>query len=537
MNISRKIVVAIVAFLCLITLTGGIALVQLGKLGAVVENMGEQELPGVRNSGAMRAEAIDFRNRETQLLLTRSPAEVDETLGRQKKNLEDLRKFEAAYEKVAVGDEQQRLLADYRQALERYLKTHDQLVQMVRSGDMQAALAFFRGEQRVAFRSLLPAVDKIVDSRVASSEQLRAQALEVRKASRIELAVSMLLAALLGGGMGLLLYRSVVTPLHVMRDAVIRVVDSRDFTRPTGITGTDEVGETAAAVDRLTASMGNTLREFSTAIEQIASMGAQMASAAQQVASSAGNQSEAASSMAASVEELTVSINQVADNARNLATAAGDSDTAAEEGGIVMGQTINHIREIGGRIQETASAIQSLGQASSEITSIVQVIREVADQTNLLALNAAIEAARAGEQGRGFAVVADEVRKLAERTALATQDISSKIEAIQRGSEAAGKQMEVSVGQVESGMSGADEANAAVGRIKNGVARVEEEVNAISAALQEQGQASNLIAGRVEQVAQISEENCRCAEESARLSRNLAELASHLRNSASHYRV
>jgi methyl-accepting chemotaxis protein len=402
---------------------------------------------------------------------------------------------------------------------------------------MEQALAYFRGEQRTSFRGLLPAIDKIVEDSVVSSDRLRAESLSIRKSANLELMLAMVVTAVVGIGMGLLLFRSVVIPLHKMRDAVIRVVESRDFTQPIGIVGSDEVAETAMAVDRLTATMKDTLHEFMAGINQVAEMAARLAAAAKQVSASSEQQSETASSMAASVEQLTVSINQVADNAQALAAAARDSDTAAGEGSAVMEQTINQIREIGTRITQTAVSIEALGAASREITSIVQVIREVADQTNLLALNAAIEAARAGEQGRGFAVVADEVRKLAERTALATQDISSKITAIQDGTGSAARQMEQSVIQVASGMAGADDAVNAVSRIKADVAKVDAEVNSISAALREQGQASNDIAGRVEQVAQISEENCRSAAETANLSDDLATIAARLRDSAARYKV
>jgi methyl-accepting chemotaxis protein len=537
MTIARKLALAVATFMLLILVTGGIALFQLGKVGSVADHIAEQELPSVRFAGAMRAEAIDFRNRETQLLIVRNAAEIDETLGRQKKNLDDLNKYEREYEKTAIRDEQKKLLGDYRQALGIYMKTHDQLVSLVNARDTDKALAYFRDEQRKAFRALLPAIDKIVEDSVSNSDRLRSESIAVRQEARIELIFGILFTAVAGIVMGTALYRSVVTPLEKVQRSIAHVVESRDFTHPMGISGSDEIAQTASAVDRLTSTIRTTLSDFSIVIIQLSELATQLAVSAKHVQASSTEQSDSASTMAATVQEMTVSINQVADNAQSLADAAIDSDNAATDGRTVMLQTVEQMQNIGGRIEDTSGAIKSLGQASAEITSIVQVIRDVADQTNLLALNAAIEAARAGEQGRGFAVVADEVRKLAERTSQATQEIAGKIEAIRSGTEKASKQMEISVDQVACGMARANEANSAVDRIKNGFSRVDAEIGSISSALKEQGQASNEIAGRIERVAQASEANSHSAEEAARMSHELANLATRLKDDIASYKL
>ncbi|HZX30302.1 MAG TPA: MCP four helix bundle domain-containing protein, partial [Rhodocyclaceae bacterium] len=270
MTISRKIILAIAAFLVLLAAGSGIALIQLGKVGEVADQLGEKELPAVRYSGAMRAEIIDFRNRETQLLIIRAADEIDETLGRQKKNYEALKKFEGMYEQLATREEQKQLLADYRKSFDSYMKTHDRLVELVRAGDMDQALVYFRNDQRKIFRNLLPTIDKIVEDSVKSSDSLRAQSNEVRRLARLELMGGLALTAALGIVMGLMLYRAVVLRLDKMRNAVVQVVETRDFTHPTGIAGKDEVAETAAAVDGLTAAMRDTLKEFMAGIEQVA---------------------------------------------------------------------------------------------------------------------------------------------------------------------------------------------------------------------------------------------------------------------------
>ncbi|GHU17945.1 hypothetical protein FACS189475_02600 [Betaproteobacteria bacterium] len=176
-----------------------------------------------------------------------------------------------------------------------------------------------------------------------------------------------------------------------------------------------------------------------------------LSTAAQQVAASSANQSSSTSAMAASIEEMTVSISTVSNSATDAQAVAHEAGEISDQGGGIIGQTVSEMGVIAQTVAQASQVIQTLGSESQQISSVVQVIKEVADQTNLLALNAAIEAARAGEQGRGFAVVADEVRKLAERTAQSTGDISTMIGKIQVSAREAVEEMEQVVQQVGSG--------------------------------------------------------------------------------------
>ena len=179
-------------------------------------------------------------------------------------------------------------------------------------------------------------------------------------------------------------------------------------------------------------------------------------------------------------------------------------------------------------VAKASEVIKALGEESQQISSVVQVIKEVADQTNLLALNAAIEAARAGEQGRGFAVVADEVRKLAERTAQSTGDISAMIGKIQVSATEAVEEMDLVVQQVEAGQSSAQEAGELIRHIHAEAQNVSAAVTGISNALREQSQASQDVARHVESIAQMTDENNAAAEETASGSKLLSKLAQEM---------
>ncbi|HMV00242.1 MAG TPA: methyl-accepting chemotaxis protein [Rhodocyclaceae bacterium] len=262
-----------------------------------------------------------------------------------------------------------------------------------------------------------------------------------------------------------------------------------------------------------------------------------LAGASSQVATASADTSESASSMAASVEEMSVSINQVSDNARDALNTAEQAGQLSKDGGRVIEEAIAEINTIANTVRATAVNMNSLSESSARISTVVQVIKDVADQTNLLALNAAIEAARAGEAGRGFAVVADEVRKLAERTASATGEISNMIEKIQHDTASSLHQMESAVSQVDRGVDLAGQAGSAIHEIRESVGHVLQAVTDIGDAIREQSVASQQIAHRVERVAQSSEENNAAAQQTAESARTLTALAAELRSSAQRFRT
>jgi methyl-accepting chemotaxis protein len=246
---------------------------------------------------------------------------------------------------------------------------------------------------------------------------------------------------------------------------------------------------------------------------------------------------ESASSMAAAVEEMTVSIDQVAENAQEAHSISMQASELSTEGTHIIESAASEMQKISDAVQSSATVIEDLGRHSEQISSIVNTIKEIADQTNLLALNAAIEAARAGEQGRGFAVVADEVRKLAERTSLSTTEIASMVGKIQNGTRSAVNSMQSGVVQAGKGVELATQAGNSINEIRSGSMRVTEVVNSISEAIREQVTASSEIAKSVEQVAQMSEANAVAMKDTTQAAHHLKQLSSSLNDSVSRFKL
>lgn len=266
-------------------------------------------------------------------------------------------------------------------------------------------------------------------------------------------------------------------------------------------------------------------------------MSEQLSQGCHEVAGSSQQQSAAASTMAAAASEMTTSIEEITQHAARALNMANQAEALAKDGGRVIHQVVSDMDGIARSAQQSALVIRTLDKESEAIYSIIQVIKGIADQTNLLALNAAIEAARAGEQGRGFAVVADEVRSLAGRTSASTQEIASMVGRIQQNTREAVTSMEEGVTQVDKGMAVTAEVERAIREILQATLSTTELVNDISRTISEQSLASNEIAHQVEMIAGMSERNSQVIGKTASTTDELSALAGKLSQSVDRFRL
>ena len=262
-----------------------------------------------------------------------------------------------------------------------------------------------------------------------------------------------------------------------------------------------------------------------------------LSQSATQVAQSSRQQSLRATEAAGSVEQFNNAFKEIAATSENIVSAVNNARELSKHGDKVVANVVKGIEKVAKTVNESAEVIADLGQRSNQIGQILSVIKDIADQTNLLALNAAIEAARAGEQGRGFAVVADEVRKLAERTAAATSEISGMVGVIQDDTGRAVTTMRQSSADVQEGVSLANQAGRALQDIASSVEQVADMIGRIAGATHEQSGASEALTQSVEEIAQVADANSRAIEHAATSSQELVNCSQSLQHIVSRFRL
>ena len=370
------------------------------------------------------------------------------------------------------------------------------------------------------------AEDVLLVKRTEQMNQAKDQAITI-------LILGGLIAAVLAMILAFSLGRTIRARLQVAIDAAIAVAEGRLDT----VIDTSTSDELPKAFDRMQTRLREMIQQISRASNQLVDSVHMISSASEQLSTAVNEQSSSASAMAATVEQLTVSINHVSDNADEAGNLANRSGQQSKDGSGVIQNTLTSMNGIARTVQHASTKVSELGQHSEQISSIVSVIQGIADQTNLLALNAAIEAARAGEQGRGFAVVADEVRLLAQNTGKSTKEIASMIDKIQLGVRETVESMRSGVLEVNQGVEMASSAGTAITEIRESSGQVLAVVEQISLALREQTAASQDVARNVERSAQMAEQNNLSVQDLLRTSNGLNELAMGLKQEVGRFRL
>ena len=299
----------------------------------------------------------------------------------------------------------------------------------------------------------------------------------------------------------------------------------------------DELGDLTMAINKMKGNLKRMILDISENSVQLASASEELSSSATLQAQGADHQKDQTTQVATAMQEMSCTVQQVSENCTNAAEASRRAAETAREGGLVVEKVLTQMRSIAESVTNTVKEMGELGRRTAQIGRIAGVIDDIADQTNLLALNAAIEAARAGEQGRGFAVVADEVRKLAERTTTATKEIAQMIATIQDGTNGAIRAMESGSQQVQEGVTSTARAGESLQQIIHMSEEVGSMITHIATAATEQSGATAEVNQSMDQIAQLGKESAVAAQQSAKACQDLSELALALQNMVGSFKL
>lgn len=299
----------------------------------------------------------------------------------------------------------------------------------------------------------------------------------------------------------------------------------------------DEIGQLLDAMSNMVERWRNVVNEVKAASDNIASAGHQLSASAEQMSRGSSEQASRAAQVATATEEMSQTVVDIARNASSIASSSAETLKLAREGEVIVHKSVNEVREIAQTVDESARFVRSLGERSKHIGEIVNVINDIADQTNLLALNAAIEAARAGEQGRGFAVVADEVRKLAERTANATSEISDMIKAIKDEVFRAVDSMENASAKVSAGVELSSQAGSALEVIVKKADELQVMVQQIASATEEMSATAEEVSKDIEHIALVSKESSSSSEQTTQAALELSKLSTNLQKTVGEFKL
>lgn len=431
-------------------------------------------------------------------------------------------------------------LADIKRHLPALHTTEQAAIQHAASGKSNAVIRAGK-ENLVLVTPENIAVKKSVDSIADSlSTELARNKEELHKQNRslnIIMMFTTLGALAIGIFVGLYLHRSITS---ASRSALgqAEAIAAGDLTRPElRVLSQDELGDLTLAINRMSGNLRKVVQTIAATAEQVASASEEISSGATQSAETAHTQTGQTQQIATAMQEMASTVEQVSGNSQKAADASHQAADAARHGGDVVQQTLTSMRRIADSTTKAATRIGELGKSSEQIGKIVSVIDDIADQTNLLALNAAIEAARAGEQGRGFAVVADEVRKLAERTTKATKEIADMIVSIQAETKSAVLAMELGSREVESGVANTTASGQALKEIIAMAEGVSDMVTQIATAATEQSSATEQINANVAQISSATAATSASAEQTAKACADLSGLAFDLQKVVGQFKL
>ncbi len=439
--------------------------------------------------------------------------------------------------KVLVSDHEKEMMGKLVAANNRYQSEGlNAALTMIKNGDVAQLKIHVKDNLRPLYYEVKTQLDQLSSQQEKEAREGKADADKLAERMWYSASGLILASTIFGVLLGWTIIRGIKRSVDEMRNAMMGMSSSGDLSIRAKVYGKDEIAQAASAFNGLIDNFADIIRQVGSHSETVSSTAGQLSSASLQIAQSSEAQSEAAATTAAAVEQITVSINSVSENTDDVRKLAEQSLHQTQQGDRNVNEMIGEIQQVQESVNQIAVSVKEFVDSTRAIAGMTQQVKDIADQTNLLALNAAIEAARAGEQGRGFAVVADEVRKLAEKSAQSASEIDQVTNSLNQKSSL----VEV---KVQAGLRSLQITQEHIGRVStvlaaagDAVTKSNAGVNDIANSMTEQSAASSEIARNVEKIARMSEENHVAMHSSSQVIVHLEQLARDLHASVSRFK-
>ncbi|MDY1016969.1 methyl-accepting chemotaxis protein [Pseudomonas coleopterorum] len=536
MNIAPRALLGFSLIGLLMIVLGVFSLNQMSHIRAAGQNIENNTVPSISSLNDLTQLTLRLRVLSYRLLLNREADTQQKTVQLFEQRNQQINLAQARYEKMISSAEEQAAYDDYTRLLGQYRQLETRMKGFSASGQVDELRALLNSDMLSNSEQVNTALDKLVKINNAQTREINQQADDEYRSAFNWVVGMLIVATLLTFLSAWLLTRSIVKPIDQALIAAEAIAEG-NLTQPIHAEGRDEAARLLLAMQKMQGKLRDTLQRISGSATQLASAAEELNSVTDEGARGLTQQNNEIEQAATAVNEMTSAVEEVARNAVSTSEASRDATTSASDGRDLVMETVSAIERMSGDVQSTAELIGNLAAESRDIGKVLDVIRGLADQTNLLALNAAIEAARAGEAGRGFAVVADEVRALAHRTQQSTSEIERMIGSIQGGTEQAVDSMRNSTERAESTLNIAKGAGMALETINGAIVQINERNLVIASAAEAQAQVAREVDRNLVNIRDLSVQTAAGSAQTTAASGELARLAVDLNAMVARFKV
>ncbi|RON96151.1 methyl-accepting chemotaxis protein [Pseudomonas fluorescens] len=524
LNIAPRAFLGFAFIALLVIVLGVFAVNRMSIIRQASVEMDSTQLPSVTQLAVVTENVLRLRILSFRVLVNREAAGLQEAQTRIGVLVDKVRAAQASYAALPAGPEERALYQTFATTLDNYLQAQNQMMELSRQDKLDEMRTLINTRIKDGTDQMGEQLNKLIAMNAADAKTASIQAGQYYDSAITGIIIVAVFAAVATVLLAWLLTRSIVTPLNRAVQAAQTIADG-NLTKVIEIDGKDEATQLLQALATMQSNLRKTIEQIAGSATQLGAAAEELSAVTEEASRGLQQQNNEIEQAATAVNEMTAAVEEVARNAVSTSEASNQSTHAAREGRDQVVKTVDAIQTMTHDVQNTANMIEGLAAQGRDIGKVLDVIRAIAEQTNLLALNAAIEAARAGEAGRGFAVVADEVRALAHRTAQSTQEIEKMVAGIQNGTGEAVSSMQQSNQRTQTTLEMARAAGVALEQITQSIHQINERNLVIASASEEQAQVSREVDRNLVNIRDLATQSAAGANQTSAATHELSRLA------------